>query len=58
MLGYRLHNGTGEWKIFDVAVDGVSLVKTYRASFSSIIREGGLSSLVDRLGVKNKEINQ
>ena len=57
-IGYRLHNTSGEWKIFDVAVDGVSLVKTYRASFSSIIKDGGITSLIDRLQIKNKEINQ
>lgn len=58
LLGYRLHSIGGDWKIFDVAVDGVSLVKTYRASFSSIIKNGGLAALIDRLRLKNKEINQ
>lgn len=57
-LGYRLHNTPGTWKVFDVSVDGVSLVKTYRASFSAIIRDGGISSLINSLSEKNKEINQ
>jgi phospholipid transport system substrate-binding protein len=56
LLGYRLHNTGGDWKMFDVAVDGVSLVKTYRASFSSIIKDRGLAGLIDRLDSKNKEI--
>lgn len=58
LLGYRLHNTGGEWKVFDVAVDGVSLVKTYRASFSSLIKDEGLPGLIDSLAAKNKEINQ
>jgi phospholipid transport system substrate-binding protein len=57
-LGYRLHNTEGTWKVFDVAVDGVSLVKTYRASFSSIINSGGLAGLIETLSAKNSEISQ
>ena len=58
LLGYRLHNSSGNWKVFDVAVDGVSLVKTYRASFSSIIKDGGIDSLISSLSSKNAEIGQ
>jgi phospholipid transport system substrate-binding protein len=58
LIGYRLHNTAGDWKVFDVAVDGVSLVKTYRASFSSMISDGGLTGLIDNLAVKNREIGQ
>lgn len=58
ILGYRLHKPSEDWKVFDVAVDGVSLVKTYRASFASIIKEGGIDGLISSLSKKNKEINQ
>ena len=52
---YRLHNKSGEWKVFDVSVDGVSLVKTYRASFGSMIDDGGLDDLIASLDSKNKK---
>ncbi len=52
---YRLHNKSSDWKVFDVSVDGVSLVKTYRASFGSMIRDGGLSGLIASLDSKNKQ---
>lgn len=52
---YRLHNKTGEWKVFDVSVDGVSLVKTYRASFGAMIKDGSLAALIDELASKNKQ---
>lgn len=55
---YRLHSKTGEWMVFDVAVDGVSLVKTYRSSFTSILKDGGLDKLIETLAVKNQEIGQ
>jgi phospholipid transport system substrate-binding protein len=52
---YRLHNKLGDWKVFDVSVDGVSLIKTYRASFGSIIKNGGLNALIDSLNAKNRQ---
>lgn len=52
---YRLHNKSGAWKVFDVSVDGVSLVKTYRASFGSMIKDGGLDELIASLDSKNKQ---
>lgn len=55
---YRLHNKTGEWKVFDVSVDGVSLVKTYRASFGSMIKDGGIDALIASLSSKNKKNGQ
>jgi phospholipid transport system substrate-binding protein len=53
---YRLHNKSGDWKVFDVSVDGVSLVKTYRASFGSLIQKDGLAGLIQSLDQKNQEI--
>ncbi len=53
---YRLHNKTGDWKVFDVSVDGVSLVKTYKASFAPIINEGGIDQLIHTLNTKNQEL--
>ena len=52
---YRLHNKTGAWKVFDVSVDGVSLVKTYRASFGSMIKDDGLEGLIAQLSSKNQQ---
>lgn len=53
---YRLHNKSGDWKVFDVSVDGVSLVKTYRASFGSVIQKDGLAGLIQSLDHKNQDI--
>jgi phospholipid transport system substrate-binding protein len=53
---YRLHNKSGDWKVFDVSVDGVSLVKTYKSSFSQIITEGGIAKLIENLKSKNQDL--
>ena len=49
----------GDWKVYDVVVEGVSLVITQRSSFSSIIRDKGLSGLIAMLEERNnKRIDQ
>lgn len=42
-------NKRSEWKIFDFSVDGLSLVKNFRTSFSQEIQETSLQALIDRL---------
>lgn len=53
---YRLHNRSGEWKVYDVSVDGVSLMKTYRASFTSEIQNNGIDGLIETLSSKNQDL--
>lgn len=47
-------NKQTEWKVFDLAVDGLSLVKNFRTSFSQEIRETSLDALIARLAATNK----
>ena len=55
-LDYRLlHKGT-EWRVYDVVVDGVSLVNNYRGQFSKILRNGSYADLVDQLRKKSEKI--
>ena len=45
---------TGQgWKIYDIVVEGVSLVLTYRSEFDSIVRQEGVDGLIKRLASKN-----
>jgi phospholipid transport system substrate-binding protein len=53
-IQYRMHNGSGQWKVVDVSLDGVSLVSTYRGSFASEIRKSGLDYLITRLVERNE----
>jgi phospholipid transport system substrate-binding protein len=52
-ISYRLHIEGDAWKVSDIAVDGVSLVNTYQASFRSEVRKGGIDGLIDSLVAKN-----
>ena len=47
-------NKQDEWKVFDLAVDGLSLVKNFRTSFGQEIKETSLDALITRLANTNK----
>jgi phospholipid transport system substrate-binding protein len=48
-VAYALRRGSGGWRIVDLAVDGVSTVENYRASFARIIAREGVDALIGRL---------
>lgn len=54
-LDYRLLNKSGDWRIYDVVIDGVSLVKNYRSQFDKIIRTSGYDDLVKQLREKSDQ---
>ncbi|MEJ1403885.1 MAG: ABC transporter substrate-binding protein [Candidatus Sedimenticola sp. (ex Thyasira tokunagai)] len=53
-INYKLHLVDDEWKVFDVVIDGISLVSNYRTNFASEIRRRKLSGLIGRLEARNK----
>ena len=50
---YRLLERGGRWAVYDVAVEGVSLVSSYRSQFNSVIRNSSFERLLDRM--RNRE---
>jgi phospholipid transport system substrate-binding protein len=46
---YAMRKSAGEWKIYDIAVEGVSLVLTYRPLFDHVTRTEGVDGLLRRL---------
>jgi len=46
---YQLRNENGEWKAFDVVIEGISYVQSYRGQFGPEIQQKGLDELTDRL---------
>jgi phospholipid transport system substrate-binding protein len=57
-LNYRLLNQGGTWKVYDVVIEGVSLVSNYRTQFSRIIHESSYAELVKRLKTKVSELTR
>ncbi len=54
-LTYRLLNESGKWMVYDVVIEGVSLVSNYRSQFSRVINESSYAELVRRLRTKVSE---
>jgi len=55
-LDYRLINKADDWRVYDVVVDGVSLVNNYRGQFSKIIRSSSYADLIEQLRKKSEKI--
>ena len=53
-LDYSLEKYTEAWKVYDIVIEGVSLVTNYRGQFTQEIRQNGLDSLIKKLTDKNK----
>jgi phospholipid transport system substrate-binding protein len=52
-INYSMHLNPEGWKVYDVTVDGVSLVTNYRGTFASQIRTNGLDAVIDDLEQRN-----
>jgi phospholipid transport system substrate-binding protein len=48
-LEYRLLERAGRWAVYDVVVDGVSQVASYRSQFNSILRTSSFDLFLDKL---------
>lgn len=55
-MDYRLLNKSGEWHVYDIVLDGVSLVANYRGQFSKILHSSGYDDLVEKLRTKSEKI--
>lgn len=56
-IDYKMFkNDQGQWKVYEVVIDGVGLVINYRSSFATEIRgKGGIDGLIKKLKQKNTE---
>jgi len=52
---YQVYLRNGEWKIYDIRIEGVSLAITYRTSFGETIKREGLESLIEQLAERNRK---
>ena len=52
LISYRLQKASSNWEVYDVIVEGVSLVNNYRTQFSKIIRTSSYQELVKKMQMK------
>ncbi len=55
-IDYSMEKTPAGWKVYDVAVGGVSLVTTYRDAFANEVRNGGIDGLIKSLAEKNRQL--
>jgi len=53
-IDYRMRNGSGGWKVYDVVVENLSLVTNYRSSFQAEVDRSGIDGLIKAIETKNQ----
>lgn len=54
-IDYKMHFKNGEWKVYDVVIDAISLVSNYRSSFNQEVKKSGIDNLIAGLEKRNQE---
>ncbi|HYM99820.1 MAG TPA: ABC transporter substrate-binding protein [Aestuariivirgaceae bacterium] len=54
-IDYDMERTPAGWKVYDIKIAGISLVTTYRDTFASRVREGGIEGLIKSLWDKNRQ---
>lgn len=57
-VNFRMHNSDGNWLVYDVVVEGISLAVTHRSTFSQQIREVGIEGVIAKLESHNARAMQ
>jgi len=52
IVDYKLHQAAGDWKVYDVVVENISLVSNYRSQFNRVITQASYDELVRRMKAK------
>ena len=53
-VDYRMEKTDTGWKVYDVKIEGISLVENYRNTFNSEVQRSGIDGLIKSLADKNK----
>ncbi len=57
-IDYQMYLKNGAWKVYDISIDGISLVSNYRSSFDAEIRRKGVDGLIESLKDRNAGTQQ
>ncbi len=57
-VDYSMEKTDQGWKVYDVAIEGVSLVQNYRSTFAAEVQRGGIDGLIKTLAEKNRQLAQ
>lgn len=54
-INYSFYSVNSVWKLYDITIDGVSLVTTYHNTYAGLIREEGIDSLIVGIAKSNRQ---
>ncbi len=57
-VDYGMRKGADAWKVYDVKIEGISLVENYRTTFATEVQKGGVDGLIKALAEKNRSLTQ
>jgi phospholipid transport system substrate-binding protein len=55
-IEYRMQNRSGKWLVYDVIIEGVSMVSNYRTQFNKIIQTSSFQELMNKMKNKQQEL--
>ena len=55
-IDYSMEKLAGAWKVYDVKIEGISLIENYRNTFNGEIQRGGVDGLIRTLADKNRTL--
>lgn len=53
-VSYRLIKVGGDWKLYDMSVEGISLISSFRSQFADILANGNMQDLLNKLSKHNE----
>jgi len=56
-LNYKMYSKDGNWLVYDVIIEGVSLISNYRSSYQTIVKQEGFDGLMAKMKAKIKELD-
>jgi len=54
-IDYQLHDINGQWKVYDMVIDQISIVNNYRAQFERVIAKSSVKELLARMKQQNSQ---
>lgn len=57
-IAYRMSEENGQWRVYDVVVEGISLVKNYRSQFAELLQNSSAEELMEQINKKTEELQK
>ncbi len=55
-INYKLHNVAGDWKVYDVVVENISLVNNYRSQFNRVLANASFDDLMRKMQQRSPDV--